>query len=62
MRFYYSLYGRNSEGVLKLLRAKKYTDTAILCPSENQEKMKEFFNNWKIEFTETPILIPKRLI
>jgi predicted nucleotidyltransferase len=62
MRFYYSLYGRNSEGILKKLKAVKYTDTIIICPIESQEEMKEFFNNWKIEFKETPLLIPERLV
>ena len=62
MRFYYSLYGRNSEGILRRLNSVKYTDTIILCPVENQEEMKEFFNSWEMEFNETPILIPERLV
>lgn len=62
MRFYYSLYGRKSMGMLERLKAKKYTDTIILCPVENLEKMREFLQSWKLEFKETPLLIPERLI
>lgn len=62
MRFYYSLYGRNSVGMLERLKAKKYTDTIILCPVENWEKMREFLNSWNLEFKETPLLIPSRLV
>lgn len=61
MRFYYSLYGRNTPGILQKLKAIKYTDTVILCPTEKQSEMREFFNHWKIKFKETPLLIPKRL-
>ncbi|MBI2668278.1 nucleotidyltransferase domain-containing protein [Candidatus Woesearchaeota archaeon] len=62
MRFYYSLYGRNSLGILKKLGAVKYAETIILCPTENKELMKGFLESWKIEFKETPILIPKRIL
>ena len=62
MRFYYSLYGRNTEGILKKLKAIKYTDTIILVPIENKETMKEYLNNWNIEFKETSLLLPVRLI
>ena len=61
MRFYYSLYGRNSIGMLERLNAVKYTDTIILCPVENLEKMREFLNSWNLEFKETPLLMPSRL-
>jgi predicted nucleotidyltransferase len=61
MRFYYSLYGRNSEGMLDKLKATKQTDTIITCSIENLEPMREYLNSWKIEFKEVPILIPKRL-
>ncbi|MBU0457588.1 MAG: nucleotidyltransferase domain-containing protein [Nanoarchaeota archaeon] len=62
MQFYYGLHGRNTEGIINKLNAVKYTDTIILCPVENQEEMEEFFKNWKIEFKETPLLIPSRLL
>lgn len=62
MRFYYALYGRNgSEGVLKSLSAKKFSDTTILCPVENSENMKEFLERWDIVYLEVPLLIPTRI-
>ncbi len=62
MRFYYSLYGRKTQGMLKKLDAVKYTDTVIMCPVNNMEKMREYLHSWNIEFKETPLLIPSRLI
>lgn len=62
MKFYYSLHGRNAPGMLKRLAAIKYTETIILCPVENQEKMREYLNSWNLEFKETPLLIPARLL
>ena len=60
MRFYYSLYGRNKEkGMLKRLNSIKFSDSIILCPVENAEKMKEYFNIWKLKYIEFPILIPE---
>ncbi|HLC88632.1 MAG TPA: nucleotidyltransferase domain-containing protein [Candidatus Nanoarchaeia archaeon] len=61
MRFYYSLYGRGSTGMLERLNAVKYADTIILCPVDNLVKMREFLNSWSLEFKETPLLIPSRL-
>ena len=61
MRFYYSLYGRNSVGMLKLLKAEKIADAVIICPTNNKEKMKEYLESWHLDFKEIPILIPKRL-
>ena len=62
MRFYYALYGRNNtEGVLKDLNAKKFSDTIILCPIANSENMAEFFNSWKLVYLEMPVLIPIRM-
>ena len=63
MRFYYALYGRNNtEGVLKDLNAKKFSDTIILCPIANSENMTEFFNSWKLVYLEMPVLIPIRML
>ncbi|MBU1111859.1 MAG: nucleotidyltransferase domain-containing protein [archaeon] len=62
MRFYYSLYGRNSKGMLERLQAVKFTDTVIMCPVDNQEKMHAFLDSWEIEFKEIPLLIPLRLV
>ena len=63
MRFYYSLYGRGKgqEGMLKELSAVKFSETILLCPIENTERMKEYLENWKIKFIEFPIMIPSRL-
>ena len=62
MRFYYSLYGRNNiKGILKELNAVKFSETIILCPIENSEKMKNYLSLWDIKFIEFPIMIPNRL-
>jgi len=63
MRFYYSLYGRTKEqkGVLKELDSVKFSETIILCPISNSEKMKEYLENWNVKFIEFPILIPSRI-
>lgn len=62
MRFYYSLYGRNSPGILKKLGAIKFAETIILCPVDNKEQMKEYLLSWKLEFKEMSVLIPKRVL
>lgn len=62
MRFYYSLYGRNSLGMLDKLKATKQTDTIITCSIENLEPMRDYLHSWKIEFKEVPILIPRRIV
>lgn len=63
MRFYYSLSGRTKKdtGILKDLDALKFSDTILLCPVENAEKMKEYLDYWKIKYIEFPIMIPSRL-
>jgi len=63
MRFYYSLYGRNKNdnGIIKDLNAVKFSDTILLCPVENAEKMKEYLDYWKIKYIEFPVMIPIRL-
>ena len=62
MRFYYSLYGRNGQkGILNEINAIKFSDSVLLCPLQNSEMMKEYLNNWKINFVEFPIIIPGRL-
>lgn len=62
MRFYYSLYGREKKdkGMLDELNAVKFSDTILLCPVEHTEKMKEYLDNWKMEYIEFPIIIPSR--
>ena len=63
IRFYYSLYGRkkDEDGILKELDALKFSDTILLCPVKNAEKMKDYFSSWKIKYIEFPIMIPIRL-
>jgi predicted nucleotidyltransferase len=63
MRFYYSLQGRNKEdtGILNDLNTLKFSDTVLLCPVENAEKMKEYLDYWKIKYAEFPIMLPSRL-
>jgi len=63
MRFYYSLYGRTKEqkGVLNELGATKFSDTVLLCPIENSEKMKEYLQRWNILSTNFPVLLPSRI-
>ena len=63
MRFYYSLYGRNKNdgGILKDLNVLKFSDTILLCPIQNTEKMKEYLDYWKIKYIEFPIMMPDRL-
>lgn len=62
MRFYYSLYGRNTEGMLKKLRLYKFSERIIISPVEESERVKEYLNNWNIKYIEMPILIPTRIV
>ncbi len=63
MRFYYGLYGRTKQqsGILKKLKAIKFSESIFLCPVENAEQMKDFFSSWKMKFREFPIMIPLRI-
>ena len=61
MMFYYALHGRTTEGMLAKLNAKRFTDTAIICPVGSQEEMASFFTSHKIEFKEWPVIVPARL-
>ena len=61
-RLYYALYGRGgSQGFLKEIKARKYSDNIIICDYLVVEKVKEFLEHWKIEYEITPALVPKRL-
>jgi predicted nucleotidyltransferase len=60
MRFYYALYGRNGVGILQKLKAEKYTDTMVACPTESCEEMKQFFGYWKVEYKDVPVLMVRR--
>ena len=62
MRFYYSLYGRNTEGMLKKLRLYKFSERIIISPVEESERVKDYLNSWKIQYIEIPILIPSRIL
>lgn len=62
MRFYYSLYGRNSEGMLKQLKSYKFSERIIIAPVEESERVKEYLNSWNIKYLEMPILIPLRIV
>lgn len=61
-RFYYALMGRGKkEGILPSLDAKRFSENVIVCNYSNLEKLKDFFNNWNIEYFITPSLVPERL-
>ena len=62
MRFYYSLYGRTTEGIIKKLKLYKFSERVILSPVDKSEKVKEYLNSWNIQFVEFPILLPMRLL
>ena len=63
MRFYYSLYGRNgNNGIIKNLNLSKFSGTILLSSIDKSEQVKEFFENWKINYIEIPILIPTQII
>ena len=62
MRFYYSLYGRGKEdGMLKQLKAIKFSETILLCPIKKEDMMKEYLGGWKIRYKEFPIMVPERI-
>jgi hypothetical protein len=61
MRFYYSLYGRNQEGILKRLKLIKFSETILLCPVQSEEELGIYLQSWKIKFISFPMLIPTRL-
>ena len=62
MRFYYSLYGRNSEGMLEKLKLYKFSERIIISPVEESEEVKDYLNSWNIKYLEIPILIPSRIV
>ena len=62
MRFYYSLYGRNTEGMLKKLGLHKFSERIIISPVEESEEVKNYLKSWNIKYLEIPILIPARIV
>ncbi|MFH1850570.1 MAG: nucleotidyltransferase domain-containing protein [archaeon] len=61
VRFYYALHGRDEKGVLDLYKAKRMSDNVIVSGIEKSEKIREFLEQWGIEYTSIPALVPKRL-
>ncbi|MEK6876138.1 MAG: nucleotidyltransferase domain-containing protein [Nanoarchaeota archaeon] len=62
MRFYYSLYGRNTEGMIKKLKLNKFSERIIISPVGESEEVKDYLNSWNIKYIEVPILIPSRIV
>jgi len=63
IRFYYALSGRGkNKGILDSLKAKKLSDNIIIADYNIIEKIKEFLDYWKVEYTIIPMLVPKRLV
>ncbi len=47
--------------VLKEVNGIKFSETILLSPVENAERVKEYLEGWNIKFIQFPILIPSRL-
>lgn len=63
MQFYYALHGRGKrEGILKKSNGYKFSEGIILCPVENSEFLKEFFEKWHLKYLDFPALIPNRIV
>lgn len=58
-KFTYALIGRNTEGILKKLKAEKLGKGALLIPIENSITFEEFLTKWEINFKSQNILILK---
>jgi predicted nucleotidyltransferase len=59
VRFHYVLEGRNdSIGILKKLKAIKFTNSVVLVNVGLSEQFELFLNDWNIEYKKTRILIP----
>ena len=61
VKFYYALNGRNKEGFLTTIQAKKFSEEVIICDYNKIEQLKDFFNTWNLKYNITPTLIPSRL-
>lgn len=62
IKFYYALIGRdNKNGFLTKIEATRFSDNVIICNYSEIEKLKEFFESWKITYEVYPALIPNRL-
>lgn len=60
-KFYYTLNGRRSSGLLKNLKCVKLSDNIILAPLDKIDELKEFFELWKINYKYIPTMIPVRM-
>ncbi len=61
-KFYHALNGRgNNKGTIDHLDCIKLSDSLIIAPLEKIEKLKDFLDSWKINYTYVPTLIPTRL-
>lgn len=62
MQFYYALYGRGkNKGLLKKNKLYKFSQEIIISEVESSELIKEFFEKWKIDYEEFPIILPERI-
>ena len=62
MRFYYSLYGRNAEGMIEKLKLFKFSERILISPVDESEEAKEYLDSWGIKYLEVPVLIPLRIL
>lgn len=61
-KFYYALNGRgNQEGMLKILKGIKLSDSLVLVPLDKIDQLREFLESWEIEYLYIPLLLPQRL-
>ncbi len=60
-KFYYTLNGRKSSGLLKKLNCVKLSDNIILSPLDKIDELKDFFEFWKIDYKYIPTMIPSRM-
>jgi predicted nucleotidyltransferase len=61
-RFYYSLNGRNSPGLLTRLKGVRFSDKIIAIPLSSIEPARQFFDSWKLPYLEVPAAIPTRIV
>lgn len=58
VRFYYALSGRDgSSGILKQVKGLHLGKGVIAVPLKNEDKIRNFFMNWKIPFNRRRILL-----
>jgi predicted nucleotidyltransferase len=63
MQFYYALYGRGkNKGIIEKDKSYKLSNEIILSSVENSEIFRNLFDGWRISYTESEILIPKKFV